>query len=380
MNRNNYKLFHMKKLSILSLALAAGCLLACSGNNVKYDITGANAPQDGAVVYLMDRITEEPIDSAIVADGAFALKGTAPKDALLSVEIDGWKWYFPLFNDGKPVRISVADTTVTGSALNVKLTECDKQDNVAITEYNNFIEAFLALPEKEQQAREAEFIEQYQQELGKYTDHVMNMIEENRDNLIPVVFLRHIPSLAGKEKFDEFVSSDAPFATHPYTLELKRRLDASSAKQEEAEDAKQAVIGQKFLDLEEADPDGKMRKLSEFVGRGQWVLVDFWASWCGPCKAEMPNVVAAYKQYHGKGFEIVGVSFDQEKEPWVKAIAEWEMPWIHISDLKYWNNAAHEVYSVNSIPDNLLIDPDGIIVARGLRGDKLAARLAEIYK
>ena len=370
----------MKKLSILSLALAAGCLLACSGNNAKYDITGTNAPQDGAAVYLMDRITEEPIDSAVVADGAFALKGTAPKDALLSVEIDGWKWNFPLFNDGKSVRISVADTTVTGSALNVKLTECDKQDNVAITEYNNFIEAFLALPEKEQQAREAEFIEQYQQELGKYTDHVLNMIEENKDNLIPVVFLRHIPSLAGKEKFDELISSDAPFATHPYTLELKRRWDASSAKQEEAEDAKQAVIGQKFLDLEEADPDGKMRKLSEFVGRGQWVLVDFWASWCGPCKAEMPNVVAAYKQYHGKGFEIVGVSFDQEKEPWVKAITEWEMPWIHISDLKYWNNAAHEVYSVNSIPDNLLIDPDGIIVARGLRGDKLAARLAEIYK
>ena len=362
------------------MVVAAVSLLACSGNNAKYDIVGMNAPEDGAVVYLMDRITEAPIDSAVVADGVFALKGSAPKDALLSVEINGWKWFFPLFNDGEAVRISVADTTVTGSALNVKLTECDKQDNVAISEYTRYIESFLALPEAEQKAREVEFIERYQEELGKYTDHVLGVIEANQDNLIPVVFLRHIPSLAGKEKFDELIATDAPYARHPYALELKRRLEESVAKQQEAEGAKDAIVGQKFLDLEEADPDGKMHKLSEFVGQGQWVLVDFWASWCGPCKAEMPNVVAAYKQYHSKGFEIVGVSFDQEKEPWVKAITDWEMPWIHISDLKYWNNAAHEVYSVNSIPDNLLIDPDGIIVARGLRGDKLAAKLAEIYK
>ena len=89
---------------------------------------------------------------------------------------------------------------------------------------------------------------------------------------------------------------------------------------------------------------------------------------------------SAYKKYHDKGFDIVGLSFDREKEPWVAAITEWEMPWIHLSDLKYWNSTASDVYSVNSIPDNLLIDPEGTVVARGLRGEDLEAKLAEVIK
>ena len=359
--------------------IAAG-MLACSGNDAKYVITGKNAPQDGVSVYLVDRLIADDIDSAVVANGTFEMKGTAAKDAFLGIAVEGSDWNYPLFNDGVPVQIDFADSSVTGSAVNIKLTECDKRDSKAYARVNQLLDGFLALPKEERDAAQNAFLAQYEKEFHQYADTKLAIIEENKDNLIPVAFMENVPEVLGHAKFNELASSDAPFARHPFVVDLKEGLERAIAEQLNADDAKSAVIGKRFLDLEEADTEGKLHKLSEYVGQGKWVLVDFWASWCGPCKAEMPNVVAAYKQYHDKGFEIVGLSFDREKDPWLKAIIEWQMPWIHLSDLKFWKSVAAEVYSVNSIPDNLLIDPEGIVVARGLRGEALAKKLAEAFQ
>jgi thiol-disulfide isomerase/thioredoxin len=369
----------MKKLTVAMIAVAAMGVLACSSNDAKYAVTAVNAPKDGAVVYLMDQITSEPIDSAVVADGAYQMKGKAAKDAYLMVKTDDFDWNFLFFNDGQPVVLDYEAKTVTGSDLNNKLTECDLKNTDAYNEYVKIVRDFEALSEEEQDATMEDFIVKYRAALKKYSDFYMNLIEENKDNLVPVAFMERARSLASEEQFNELLESDAAFARHPYVLDLKRKIEESEAKQKEAEEKKQAIVGQKFIDLEEADPDGNLHKLSEYVGQGKWVLVDFWASWCGPCKNEMPNVVNAYKKYHDKGFEVVGLSFDREKEPWVKAITDWEMPWIHLSDLKYWKTVASDVYNVNSIPDNLLIDPEGTVVARCLRGEALEEKLDEIF-
>ncbi|MBC8435988.1 MAG: TlpA family protein disulfide reductase, partial [Bacteroidetes bacterium] len=105
---------------------------------------------------------------------------------------------------------------------------------------------------------------------------------------------------------------------------------------------------------------------------------DFWASWCGPCRAENPNVVEAWKKYHKKGFDILGVSLDRNKEKWIEAIDKDDLTWNQVSDLQYWSNDASKLYGVNSIPANVLIDPEGIIIARNLRGEDLQLKLEEI--
>ena len=159
------------------------------------------------------------------------------------------------------------------------------------------------------------------------------------------------------------------------SAEAARRYQAMMAMQAE----KQKMIGKQFTDLEEADVNGEMHKLSEYVGKGRWVLVDFWASWCGPCRAEMPNVVANFEKYHDKGFDIVGLSFDKSKDAWVRAISDLQMPWIHLSDLRGWQSVASSVYNIRSIPASLLIDPKGKIVAVDLRGELLGEKLKEIF-
>lgn len=370
----------MKKFSIFLLALVSTVVVACSGKDVKYVVKGVGAPASGMIVYLIDGISSTVINSTVIADGGFEMKGKAEKDALLAVKIGNADHVIWLFNDGKPVKINVADESMTGSALNNKLSECCRKNNVANKELFDMTNEFLALPSNQQRARMQEFIPKYNEAVSKYTDICMGLIEENMDNIIPVALFPYVASYLDAAKLNELLDSDAPFAKHPYTVNYRLYLDDTDVMAGDYELRKQAIVGRKFIDLEEADTDGVNHKLSEYVGKGNWVLIDFWASWCGPCKSEMPNVVEAYKKYHDKyGFNVVSLSFDRDKEAWKKAIVSWNMPWIHLSDLKYWDTAAAGIYNVDSIPDNLLVDPQGNIVARGLRGQALADKLAEIF-
>jgi peroxiredoxin len=143
-------------------------------------------------------------------------------------------------------------------------------------------------------------------------------------------------------------------------------------------DAKVGSIGSEALDFTQNDPDGKPVKLSSF--RGKYVLVDFWASWCGPCRNENPNVVDAFQKYKAKNFTVLGVSLDRARDPWLKAIRDDRLEWTHVSDLKFWNNEVAQAYRISSIPQNLLIDPDGKIIAKNLRGQELHERLGQILK
>ena len=358
----------MKKVFLLaSFAIAAVSSVA----QVKYAVSGTSA-ENGMKVYLKDRLTSQSIDSTVVADGKFSFTGTADKDALMAVGTEKKGWETEFFNDGTPIIVNLNDSTVKGSPLNERLAKL----NIEIDKPQARFNAMVAnLTDAEIKAREDELMGEMNKMFEEMQAFAVNVFKEERNSLIPVAFSGFYFLENGAEAYDELVKEKVVFANHPY---LKKMRDEVEEMRGPADSPKNDFIGQQYTDLEMADPDGKMHKISELVGEGKYVLVDFWASWCGPCRAEMPNVLDAYNKFHDKGFEVIGVSFDQKKAAWVKAIGQLQMPWLQISDLKGWKCAAAPIYKIDAIPDNILIDPQGKIIDRGLRGKSLHRKLENL--
>ena len=142
---------------------------------------------------------------------------------------------------------------------------------------------------------------------------------------------------------------------------------------------KTVSVGQKAPDFTLNDPEGNAVSLSSKVG-SKLLLVDFWAGWCGPCRQENPNIVKVYNEFNKKGFDVFGVSLDRTRDEWVKAISDDKLAWTHVSDLQYWNSAAAKLYAVNAIPASFLLDENGVIVARNLRGEDLYNKVKEVLE
>lgn len=337
---SDHKTELMQKLLFALLVLI---IVSCKEEKAaEFSLSGKTSGiEDGTVLILEDIEAKKVIDSAVIENNAFVFHTKLPSSPTRAVfQTKDYSHYRYIWLENNPMTFDASksdfrNAPVTGSeteALSIQLSR--KTDT---------------LDRAERQKVEQEFVR----------SHPNSLVSANILSIYSVTWGKEITSELFALLSRENKESD-------YARRIKKFIELN----------RNPKVDEPFVDFEMKDIDGSSRKLSEFENK--LVLLEFWASWCGPCRRENPNLVKTYEQYHPKGFEIFAVSMDENEESWKNAIEKDGLNWTHVSDLKGRENTAGLIYGINGIPDNFLIDRDGRIVARNLRGEELNEKLAEL--
>ncbi len=362
----------MKKYA---LVLFLGAFLAsCMSNKDQFKITGSVQGVDTGTIFLQKFDTDKWVntDSAKLEKGKFSFTGKVDLPEMYHIAMQESQVLLPVFLENATIEVAIIPDSADKSTIKGSATQDTYQQYVTMNDSINMkMDEVYADWKKAKEANDTLGMER-NDSISNVLDtevkkQLVGFVKTNNKTVVsPYLIMRNSWQFELPE-LEEFLNvMDTSLNASPYMQALKTRIEI----------LKSVAVGQIAPDFEMNDSTGKAIKLSSF--KGKLLLVDFWASWCGPCRAENPNVVKAYQAYNSKGFDILGCSFDQNREKWIKAVKDDNLTWSHVSDLKGWANAAGKLYGVNSIPANVLLDKDQKIIGRNLRGEELMSKLVEV--
>ncbi len=362
----------MKKFAI---ALFIGSILAsCMSSKDQFSIKGTVNGVDTGMIFLQKYDLEKwvSIDSSRLEKGEFKFTGKVDLPEIWHIVMQGNDVMVPVFVENAAIEVQIFPDSLEKSTVKGSPSQDIYQQYVTMSEaINARMDIVYQGWKKAKEAGDTVVMER-SDSMSNALDAEMkkqlqDFIKANSKTVVsPYLVMRNSWQFDLPELEVIVSEMDTALRGSQYMQALQKRVDV----------LKSVSVGQPAPDFEMNDSTGKSVQLSSL--KGKFLLVDFWASWCGPCRAENPNVVKAYQAYSKKGFNILGCSFDQNREKWLKAVKDDNLSWTHVSDLKGWANAAGKLYGVNSIPANVLLDKDQVIVARNLRGEDLMKKLEEL--
>jgi peroxiredoxin len=363
----------MKK--VIYLLLLPAILSSCS-TKPHYVVKGMIDGSDSITFYLQKRVDGKAvsIDSAVSKKGKFIMKGGAVEyPQMIQLVAGNTRKRTSFYLENSEITIkgnidSLYKAVFNGSKTQSQYDTLLKSNKILSDAYGKIVNQYQAANQSGNTAKQSIFEKQLDSIQTSMINLQKTFVKTHPSSYVTPSIVVSLSYEMDAEEIESMVSKlDTSIAALPMIKTLKERVNVMKA----------VAVGQKAPDFTLNDVNDKPVALSSRIG-SKLLLIDFWASWCNPCRQENPNVVKVFNQFHKKGFDIFSVSLDQKKDPWIKAIADDKLTWTHVSDLQYWNSAAAKLYAVNSIPANFLLDETGKIIGRNLRGDDLYNKVNEL--